>query len=136
MESSIHTVWTFWSLNCTNGLWIIHYILKVSRYTNAVYIGVYLVMSYIEIFTLTVCYFLSCFCKSVNCIVTKFHRFFTRYSETETKFIFDGFQYCHLWKVHFQLSSTFSAFLVTFCWLVSCMKWIFDFVDFQKLIKH
>ena len=60
----------------------------------------------------TVCYFLSHFCWSVNYVswVSKVHNFLLTCSETEARCIFKGFQYCHLWKVQFQLSSTCFSF--------------------------
>ena len=61
-----------------SGLQIIHYILEVLRYTNIVYIGRYLVLTYIVRFFSTVCYFFGYICWSVNCMswVSKFHNFF------------------------------------------------------------
>ena len=68
-----------------SGLQIIHYILKVSGNTNIVYIGKYLVLTYIDRFFSTGCCFLNyicCFlnyiCWSVNCMswVSKFFNFF------------------------------------------------------------
>ena len=61
-----------------------HYILEVPRYTNIVYIGVCLVLTYIDRLVSTVCYFLSYFCWSVNCMsqVSKFHKVFPTGSET------------------------------------------------------
>ena len=55
-----------------------YYILEVSRYTNIVYIGMYLVLTEMERLFSTVCYFFSHFCWSVNYIsrVSKFHNFF------------------------------------------------------------
>ena len=74
-----------WSMN--------YYILKMSRYTNIVYIGRYLVLTYIEIFISTVCCFFSHICWSVNCMswVSKFNNFFLTCTETEARFIFEGF---------------------------------------------
>ena len=73
--------------------WINYYILKMSRYTNIVYIGRYLVLRYIERFILTVCWFFSFYIWSVNCMtwVSKFNYFFLTCTEMETRFIFDGF---------------------------------------------
>ena len=67
-----------------------HYILEVSRYTNIVYIGVYLVPTYTERLFSTVCYFLSYFCRSFYfrlflSQVSKFHNFFLTCSESETR---------------------------------------------------
>ena len=57
-------------------------------------------------------YFLSHFCRLVKYVsqVSKFHNFYLTCSETEAKCIFEGFLYCHLWKVQFQLFSTFFSF--------------------------
>ena len=78
---------------CKSGISIIHYILKVLRYTNIVYIGRYLVLTYIERFFSTVWCFFSYICWSVNCIswVSKFNNFFLTCTETEARFIFEGF---------------------------------------------
>ena len=75
------------------GLWFIHYILKMSRYTNIVYIGRYLVLTYIERFISTVCCFFSYIYWSVKCMswVSKFKKIFLTYRETEARFIFEGF---------------------------------------------
>ena len=125
----------FWCVNCTKyGLLIMHYVLEVSRYRNIVYIGVHLALIYIQRLFSPVCYFLSYYCWSVNYMsrVSKFHSFFLTCSETEA--IFEGFQYCHLWKVQFQLFSTFFrffssglqiaqvTFLDHFCRSVNCMS--------------
>ena len=48
---------------------IIHYILELSKYTNNVYIGKYLVVTYIERLFSTVCYFFSYVCWPVNFII-------------------------------------------------------------------
>ena len=45
-----------------------HYILEVPKYTNIVYIQMYLVLAYIQRLFSTVCYFLRYFCWSVNCL--------------------------------------------------------------------
>ena len=55
--------------------------------------------------------------------VSKFYNFFLTCSETEEKFIFDGFKYCTLWKVNFQLSGTF---LALFIWSVNCSRDFFS----------
>ena len=93
---------------------IMHYILEVSKYTNIIYIRVYLVLPYIERLFSSVCYFLSYFCWLVKCMsrVNKFHNFFLSYLEAGARSIFEGFSYCHLWKVQFQVSSTFLAFCI------------------------
>ena len=69
---------------------IINYILKMSRYTNIVCIGRYLVLTYTERFIAIVCCFLSCICWSVNCIswVSKFHNSFLTCTEIETSLYF------------------------------------------------
>ena len=76
-----------------SGLQFIHYILKMSRYTNIVYIGRYLVLTYIERFISTVCCFFSYICWSINCTswVSKFNNFFLTCRETEARFIFESF---------------------------------------------
>ena len=91
---------------------IMYYILEVPRYTNIVYIGVYLVLTYIEKLFSTACYFLIHFYLSVNCMnrVIKFHKFCLTCSEIEARFIFKDFQYCHLWNIQFFSVHFFSLF--------------------------
>ena len=69
----------------------IHSILKMSTYTNMVYIGRYLVLTYIEEFISTVCCFFSYICWSVNCMswVSKLSNCFQTCRETEARFIFE-----------------------------------------------
>ena len=63
---------------CKFGFLITNYILEKSRYTNNVYIEVYLVLTQIKRLFSTVCYLLSYFFCSVNHMswVSKFHNFF------------------------------------------------------------
>ena len=76
---------------------------------------------------------------SLNCKswVSKFHHLFLGCLETKARFIFKGFKYCPLSKVHFQLSSTFFSFFHLFCKLfkgrfgllfqpVNCMSWVIE----------
>ena len=75
-----------WSINT-------HYILKMSRYWNIVYIERYLVLTYTKRFISTVCCFFSCIFWSINCMswVSKFNNFFLTCKETEARYIFEGF---------------------------------------------
>ena len=103
-----------------------HYIFEVSRYTNIVYIGKYLVPTYImKGLFVTKLYLLV---SKLYELVRKFHNFFLTSSETEAWFIFEVFMYCLLWKVYFQLSGTFFAF---FIWSVNCSR---DF--FSQFVRH
>ena len=65
----------------------------MTRYSNIVYIGRYLVLTYTEGFISTVCGFFSYICWSANCmsLVSKFNNFFLTCTETEVRFIFEGF---------------------------------------------
>ena len=65
----------------------------MSRYRNIVYIGRYLVLTYIERFISIVCCFFSYICWSVNCMswVSKFNNFFLTCTENKARFIFEGF---------------------------------------------
>ena len=63
-ESSISNVFTFSDFSLVHQLYksgpqVMNYILEVPRYTNIVYMVVYLVLTYIERVFLTVCSFLS-----------------------------------------------------------------------------
>ena len=119
-----------WSIN--------YYILKMSRYTNIVYIGRYLVLTYIERFISTVCCFFSYICWSVNCMswVSKFNNFFLTCTETEARFIFEGFNivlyrkfisdslilFCFFYLV----CKLFKGLFQSLCQSVNCMSWVFE----------
>ena len=119
-----------WSIN--------YYILKMSRYTNIVYIGRYLALTYIERFISTICYFFSHICWSVNCMnwVSKFKKFFLTCMETGTRFIFEGFNTV-LYEKFISDSPIFFLFFYLVCKLckglfqslcqpVNCMSWVFE----------
>ena len=110
---------------CKSGLQIIHYILKMSRYTIIAYIGRYLVLTYIERFISTVCYFFSYICWSVNCMswVSKFNNFFLTCTETEARFIFEGFNIVLYGKF---ISDSQILFLIFFIWSVNCLRDFFS----------
>ena len=61
-------------------IWSLNYALQVrsARYTNVVYIGLYLVLTYRERLFSTVWNFLNCFCLSLNCMsrASKFQKRF------------------------------------------------------------
>ena len=98
MESSICAVCIlpdfFWSARCTNLVY--NYVLRfgsVKIHRHCLYWS-YLVLAYMEIlFSMICCHFLSHFCSSVNCVsqVSKFHKVFLTWSETETRFKFERF---------------------------------------------
>ena len=96
----------------------------MSRYTNIVYIGRYLVLTYIERFISTVCCFFSYICWSVNCMswVSKFNNFFLTCTETEARFIFEGFNIALYGK--FISNSPILSFLF-FIWSVNCSRGFF-----------
>ena len=98
---------------CKSDLQIIHYILKVLRYTNVVYIGRYLVLTYKERFISTVCCIFSYIFWSVNCMswVNKFNKFFLTRTETEARFIFEGFNIALYGKLISDSSILFLLFL-------------------------
>ena len=78
---------------CKSCLSFIHYIVKMSRSTNNVYIWRYLILTYIERFISTVCCFVSYISWSANCMswVCKFNNFFLTCWKTGERFIFEGF---------------------------------------------
>ena len=93
-----------------------HCILEVSRYTNIVYTGVYLVLTLTKIiFNCLLLFNLFLLATKLKSQVSKFHNFFLTCSETEARCIFEGPWYCHLWKVQFQCSGTFLAFFQLVC---------------------
>ena len=85
-----------------------------------------------------ICYCLllsSYFCWLVNCMiwVSKFHNLFLTRSETEARYIFEGFHYCDLWiydQSFIQLSSTL---LAIFIWSVNCSSLFLAFLFVIKL---
>ena len=103
-----------WSIN--------YYILRMSRYTNIVYIRRYLVLTYIQRFISTVCCFFSYICWSVNCMswVSKFNNFFLTCTETEARFIFEGFNIVLYGKF---ISDSPILF---FIWSVNCLRDFFS----------
>ena len=136
----------FWSINCTDLVYKLG--ITFRKWTKIAYIGMDLVLTYIERLFSTVYYFSSYFHWSISCVrARKFHSFFLTRSETEARFKFEGFYFCYLWNVQFQLSSTFLAFCIWsvnyasqifsqfFCQSVNCIRRVFDFGDLQKL-KH
>ena len=70
-------------------IWSINYYI-LTRYTN---IGRYLALTYIERFISTIWCLFSYICWSVNCMswASKFNNFFLTCTETEARFIFEGF---------------------------------------------
>ena len=120
-------------------IWSIIYSLhfEMSRYTNIVYIGRYLVLTYIERFISTVCCFFSYICWSVNCMswVSKFNNFFLTCTETEARFIFEGFNIVLYGKFIYDSRILFLFFYLvcklckglfqSLCQSVNCMSWVF-----------
>ena len=94
---------------CKSGLYIIHYILEMSRYKSIVYIGRHLVLTYMGRFVSTVC----CFCWPVNCLswVSKFNSFFLTCTEIEAEFVFEDFNIVLYRKLISDSPILFSLFL-------------------------
>ena len=115
-----------------------YYILKMSRYTNIVYIGRYLVLTYIERFISTVCCFFNYICWPVNCMswVSKFNNFFLTCRETEARFIFESFNIVLYGKFISNSAILFSLFCLVcklskglfqpLCQSLNCMSWVFE----------
>ena len=134
--------WNFSLLVCKlskSGLWIIHYILKMSRYANIVFLGSYLVPTCIERFIWTVCCFFSYICWSVNCMssVSKFNNFFVTCMETKSIFIFESFNIVCYGKFVFDSPILFLIFFIwsldffkglfqSLCQSVNCMSGVFE----------
>ena len=118
---------------CKSGVQIIHYILKMLRYTNIVYIGRYLVLTYIEIFISTVCCSFSYICWPVNCMswVSKFNNFFLICTETEAKFIFEGLYIVLYGNFICDFPILFSLF---FIWSVNCLRDFFNHFVSQSIL--
>ena len=116
-------------------IWSINYcILKMSRYTNIVYIGRYLGLTYIERFISTYCCFFRYICWSVNSMswVIKFKNFFSHVRKLRQDLYLRP-----LWKAHFGLPGTFFLLFYLVCKLckglfqsvcqsVNCMSWVFE----------
>ena len=110
---------------CRSDLYIIHYILKVSRHTDIVYIGRYLVLTFIERFFSTVCCFFSYICWSVNCMswASRFHNFFLTCAETEARFIFEDFNIVLYGKF---ISNSLILFFIFFTWSLNGSRKFFS----------
>ena len=129
MESSICTVCNFSDLYLAcklykSGLYIMHYILDVSRYTNIAYIGVYLVLTYKEKLFSTVCYFFRYFCWSQYCLsrVSKFHIFLPCMLRNWGKVYTGGLLVLSLVG---SSSPTFQCFFNNFHLVCKLLKWFF-----------
>ena len=101
----------------------------ISRSTNIVYIGRYLVLTYIKWFISTVFSFFSYICWSVNCMswVCKFYKFFLTWTETETRFIFEGFNIV----LHGKFSSDTPIFFFLLFWF--CLQIVEETFSVSKL---
>ena len=120
-----------WSIN-------IHYIFKMSRYTNIFYIGMYLVPIYIKRFVLRVCCIFSFICGSVNCMswVSKLNKFFLRCTETEARFMFEDFNIVLygkfisyspiLFKLFYLVCKLFKGLFQPLCQSVNFISWVFE----------
>ena len=114
---------------------------SVKIHKHCLYWKVFSADIYRNIFS-TVCCFFSYICYSVNCMswVSKFNNFFLTFTETEARFILEGFKYCPLWKLHSHFRSPilfFAFFFILsvncprdffshFCQSVNCMSWAFE----------
>ena len=98
-----------WSIN----YWLHFENVKIQK--NCLYWKVFNTDIYKNIFFNSLLFF-SYICRSVNCMswVSKFNYFFLTRTEIEARFIFEGFMYCPLWKVHFQYCDTFFHFFARF----------------------
>ena len=113
-----------------------YYILKMSRNTNIVYIWRYLALTYIERFISTICCFFSYICWPVNCMswVSKFNNFFLTCTETEARFIFEGFNFVLYGKFIsdspilflYLVCKLFKGLFQSLCQSVNCMSWVFE----------
>ena len=99
---------------------------------------IYLVLTYTERFIPTVCCFCSYICWSVNSMscVSKFNNFFLIYTETEAKFIFEGFtivlygkficDFPILFLFFYRVCKLFKGLFQSLCQWVNCMSWVFE----------
>ena len=102
-----------------------YYILKMSKYANIVYIGKYLVLTYIERFFSTVCWFLSYISWSVNCInwVSKLNNIFFWHVRKLNQDL-----YLRVLILSFMESSFLTPwyFFCVFIWSVNCLRDFFS----------
>ena len=126
----------FFLLVCKSGLQIVHYILRMSRYTNIVYIGRYLVLTYIKRFISTVCCFFSYICWSVNCLspVSKFNNFFWHAGKLRQDLYMRALILSFMESSFLTLRYFFAFFICKFfkgffqppCQSVNCISWVFE----------
>ena len=110
----------------------------MSRYTNIVYVGGYLVVTYIKRFISTACCFFSYICWSVKCMswVSKFNNFFLLCTETEVRFAFEGFHSTLygkfisdsliLFRFLYLVCKLFRGPFQSLCQSVNCTSWVFE----------
>ena len=119
-----------------------HYILKMSRYTNIVYVGRYLVLTNIEKSISIVCCFFSYICWSVNCMrwVGKSKKFFWHVRKLrqdlhlralilffmESSFLTPWYFFCFPYLVR----KLFKGLFQSLCQSVNCMSWVSKFNNF------
>ena len=115
-----------WSIN--------YYILKMSRYTNIVYIGRYLVLTYIERFFSTVCCFFSYICWSVNCMswVSKFSNFFWHIRKLRQD-LYSRALILSFMENSFLMPRYFFCF---FIWFVNCLRYFFSHYELSLWIME
>ena len=110
----------------------------MSRYTNVVYIGIHLVLPYIDRLISSVCYFLM-LSKIVWVVSANSTILLLTCLDSDTRFIFEDILCHHLWKVHFQLP----CFLLALAfWSVNCTSLVYKlYLTFQtcqgtKMSRH
>ena len=112
-------------------IWSINYSLRfgsVKIHKHCLYWKLFITDIYSKIFFSSLLFF-SYICWSVNCMswMSKFHNFFLTCTETEARFIFEGFKCCPLWEFHFH-------FLTFFIWSVNCSRDFFSHFVGQYIV--
>ena len=111
-----------------------HYNVEVLRYTNIVYVGAYLVKTYVKNCSQLFVTFKAIFCWLAICIsrVSKFHSYFDMNRNSDKIYLL-GILVLPLWKFQSQLSSTYLAFLK---WSINCSSHFFiHFLLYSKFYE-
>ena len=134
--TSYSWIFLIWSVNYANLVYELLHFENVKIHKHCLYWKVF--STYIEKFISTVCCFFSYICWSANYMswVSKFNIFFLACTETEARFIFEGFNIV-LYRKFISDSRYFFCFLYLVCKLfkglfqllcqsVNCMIWVFE----------
>ena len=123
-----------------------HYVSDTAIYSNIVFVGLYLVLTYTEMVNFTSLLLFSYFGLSINCRIF-LSGLYKLFKSDLINLIFDIFKYAdsayvtgHLLLACIEKSISIDGdFLVTFYWLISCVSWMsyyFSYLNYATYFRH